>query len=353
MASIDPWNSNKPVSQGKIGILLVNLGTPDAPRYWPVRRFLEQFLSDRRVIEKPRIFWWPLLHFVILVLRPLRIAKQYASIWNKETNESPLRAITRSQAEKLAAWVGAGGLDPHGHGAAKERFFIAWGMRYGKPDIAQGIESLKSHGCTRILVLPLYPQYAASTAASVTDEVFKTLKAMRWQPALRIAPPYFDDPSYIDLVATSLRARLSRLDFTPDTILVSFHGLPKATIAKGDPYYEQCLQTWRLLREDLRLGADDCPVSFQSRFGSGEWLQPYTAAKIKSLAAQGVRNLVVVTPGFSADCLETLYEIGIECREIFLKQGGKNFAVIPCLNDSELGMMLIYELVARELKGWV
>jgi ferrochelatase len=346
-------NSNKPAPQGKIGILLVNLGTPDAPRFWQVRRFLKEFLSDPRVIEAPRIFWWPILHFIILVLRPRRIAKHYAAIWNKETGEGPLKAITRSQAEKLAAWIGAGGLDPKGRHAARETFFIAWAMRYRKPNIAQGIVSLKEHGCARILVLPLYPQYAAATAASVHDKVFETLKAMRWQPAVRIAPPYFDDRTYIDVLATSLRARLSRLDFVPDTILVSFHGLPKATVGKGDPYYDQCLGTWRLLREDLGLGADRCPLSFQSRFGSTEWLQPYTAAMVKSLASQATKGLVVITPGFSADCLETLYEIDVECREIFTENGGKNFAAIPCLNDSELGMMLIRDLAARELKGWI
>jgi protoporphyrin/coproporphyrin ferrochelatase len=346
-------DSAKPARLSKIGILLVNLGTPDTPRFWAVRRFLKEFLSDRRVIEKPRVFWWPLLHFIILSLRPGRAAKQYAAIWNKGSSEGPLKAITRSQAEKLAAWVGAGGLDPIGHHVAHDRFFIAWAMRYGKPSIAQGIRSLSEQGCARILVVPFYPQYAAATGASVNDKVFEAVRAMRWQPAVRIAPPYFDDPSYIDLVATSVRARLARLDFIPETILVSFHGLPQASTVKGDPYHEQCLETWRLLREDLKLSAAECPVSFQSRFGSGEWLKPYTAEEVKRLAKQGAKRLVVVTPGFAADCLETLYEIGIECREIFLKNGGESFALVPCLNDSELGMMLVYEMVARELKGWV
>jgi len=346
-------NIERQVQPGKIGILLVNLGTPDAPHFWQVRRFLKEFLSDRRVIETPRFFWWPILHFIILVLRPSRIAKQYAAIWNKESNEGPLKATTRSQAEKLAAWIRAGGLDSKGHHASGDKFFIAWAMRYRKPDITQGILSLKEHGCTRILVFPLYPQYAAATSASAYDKVFETLKAMRWQPAVRFVPPYFDDRTYIDILATSLRAGVSRLGFVPDAILVSFHGLPKSVIAKGDPYNDQCLETWRLLCEELHLGGSSCPVSFQSRFGSREWLQPYTAAKVKSLASQGTKSLVVITPGFSADCLETLYEIGVETREIFLENGGENFALIPCLNDSELGMMLIYELVARELKGWI
>ncbi|MGH6795742.1 MAG: ferrochelatase, partial [Methylocella sp.] len=189
-------NSNKPDPPGKIGILLVNLGTPDAPRVRPVHRFLKEFLSDPRVIETPRIFWWPILHLIILVLRPRRVAKHYAAIWGKETNEGPLKAITRSQAEKFAAWIGAGGLDPKGRRSARERFFVAWAVRYGKPDIAQGIVTLKEYGCARILVVPLYPQYAAATTASAHDKIFETLKAMRWQPAVRIAPPYFDDRTY-------------------------------------------------------------------------------------------------------------------------------------------------------------
>jgi protoporphyrin/coproporphyrin ferrochelatase len=353
MAAHPLANNETQIAPGKIGILLVNLGTPDAPRYWSVRKFLKEFLTDRRVIELPRLLWWPILQFFVLVFRPGRIAKQYAAIWNKETNEGPLKAITRSQAEKLAAWIGAGGLDSKGHHAARDRFFIAWAMRYRKPSISEGILSLKEHGCTRILVVPLYPQYAAATTASVHDEVFATLKAMRWQPAVHIAPPYFDDRTYIDILATSIRSGVSRLGFVPDTILVSFHSLPKAMVAKGDPYYDQCLVTWQLLRQELGLGEDRCPVSFQSRFGARAWLQPYTADKVKDLAQQGTKSLVVVAPGFAADCLETLFELGIENRHIFLKNGGVNYDVIPCLNDSELGMMLIHDHVAREIKGWI
>jgi protoporphyrin/coproporphyrin ferrochelatase len=353
MASTPLFKSNKPAPAGKIGILLVNLGTPDSPKFWLVRQYLDEFLSDPRVIETPRILWWPILNFYILNARPGRVAKHYDAIWNKETGEGPLKAITRAQAEKLAAWVRAGGLDPKAKHAAAERFFIAWAMRYRKPDIPDGILALKERSCARILVLPLYPQYAAATVASVTDKALDTLKAMRWQPTVRFAPPYFDDRTYIDLLATSVRAGVARLNFVPDNILVSFHGLPKAAIAKGDPYYDQCLETWRLLCEELRMSAGQCPVSFQSRFGQAEWLQPYTAATVKSLALQGAKGLVVATPGFSADCLETLYEIDVECREIFLTNGGENFALIPCLNDSEAGMMLIEEIVARELKGWL
>ncbi|WP_036264344.1 ferrochelatase [Methylocapsa aurea] len=346
-------NKHEPVLPGKVGILVVNLGTPDAPRFWSVRRFLKEFLSDRRVVDLPRIIWWPILHFIILWFRPGRVAKNYAAIWNKERNEGPLKATTRTQAEKLAAWIRAGGLETHAPGPQSDEIFIAWAMRYGNPSISLGVAQLKEHGCGRILVLPLYPQYSAATTASVCDEVFVTLESMRWQPAVRIAPPYFNDPAYIDVLATSLRATLSRLDFVPEMILVSFHGIPKSYVAKGDPYLEQCTETWRLLREELGLSADRCPITFQSRFGQTEWLQPYTDATVKKLAREGVKSLVVITPGFSADCLETLFEIGVENRAIFKENGGKNFAVIPCLNDSELGMMVLYDLVEREINGWV
>jgi ferrochelatase len=340
------------VATDKIGVLLVNLGTPDALGFWPVRRYLKEFLSDRRVVKIPRIIWWPILNFVILTLRPHRSAKNYAAIWNKELNEGPLKTITRSQAEKLAAWIRAGGLELQGHGVGEGKIAVAWAMRYGRPTIAGAIEKLKDHGCTRLLVVPLYPQYAGATTASVGDKVSQTLKEMRWQPEIRTARPYFNDPTYIDLLATSLRAGLSRLTFVPEYILVSFHGIPKASVDQGDPYYEQCLETWRLLREHLELSAERCPITFQSRFGPTQWLEPYTDATVKSLALRGVKNLVVITPGFSADCLETISEIGIENRAIFQKHGGENFALMPCLNDSAMGMMVICKMVARELKGW-
>lgn len=344
--------TDAPAAPDKIGVLLVNLGTPDAPDFWATRRFLKEFLSDRRVVNLPRFIWWPILNFIILTLRPHRSAQHYAAIWNKELNEGPLKTVTRSQAEKLAAWIRAGGLEFQGHGPGDGKIAVAWAMRYGRPTIAGALEKLKDHGCTRLLVVPLYPQYAGATTASVSDSVAESLKALRWQPELRTAPPYFNDPTYIDLLATSLRAGLSRLAFVPEFILVSFHGLPKVHVDKGDPYFDQCVETWRLLREHLELSAERCPISFQSRFGGGQWLQPYTDATVKSLARQGVKNLVVITPGFSSDCLETIFEIGIETRAIFKKYGGENFAVIPCLNDSAMGMMVICEMVARELKVW-
>ncbi len=341
-----------PPAPGKIGVLLVNLGTPDAPDYLSVRRFLASFLSDRRVVELPRALWGPILHLGILPVRPWARSHDYAAIWNWARDESPLKTITRSQAEKLAAWLEAGGLETQGHWPGSRKIVVGWAMRHGNPALAVGLRKLVEAGCGRILVVPLYPQYAAAATASVHDEVYDTLRAMRRQPALRIAPPYFTDPTYIEVLATSIRARLARLDFVPEMILVSFHGIPKAQVDKGDPYLDQCLETWRLLREHLGLGADRCPITFQSRFGRRKWLEPATDATIRSLAHKGVKSLVVVTPGFSADCLETLFELGVENRALFEANGGKNFAVVPCLNDSELGMMVIYELVARELAGW-
>jgi len=340
---------------GKIGILLVNLGTPDAPRFWAVRRYLKEFLSDRRVVGLPRILWLPILHLIILWLRPGRTARNYAAIWGAKHNEGPLKTITRSQAEKLAAWIRAGGLHEHekSPAGAGGDILLAWAMRYGQPSIESAIAKLTEQGCAKILVAPLYPQYAAATSASVADKVQAVLKTMRRPPEVRIAQPYFNDPTYIEVLAISLRAALSRLDFVPEMILVSFHGLPKAQVAKGDPYFDQCMETWRLLREELRLSADRCPITFQSRFGWTEWLQPYTDATVKALARKGVKSLVVIAPGFSADCLETLYEIGVENRAIFKRNGGKNFALIPCLNDNELGMLVLFDLIARETRDWV
>jgi ferrochelatase len=337
---------------GKIGVLLVNLGTPDAPNYLRVRRFLKSFLSDRRVVELPRAAWGLILNLFILPFRPWTSARNYAAIWDWERDESPLKSISRSQAEKLATWLRAGGLEDQGHRSGTSKIVVDWAMRHGNPPLARGLQKMKDAGCSRILVVPLYPQYAAAATGSVHDAVYDVLRPMRWQPALRIAAPYFSDPTYIEVLATSIRARLARLDFVPETILVSFHGIPQAQVDKGDPYLDQCLETWRLLRESLDLPPDRCPITFQSRFGAGKWLEPATDATLRRLARKGVENVAVVSPGFAADCLETLYELGIENRARFEANGGKNLAVVPCLNDSELGMMVIYALVARELAGW-
>jgi ferrochelatase len=332
-----------PVETGRIGVLLVNLGTPDGTDYWSMRRYLKEFLSDRRVIETPRLIWWPLLNLVILSTRPGRKGKDYASIWNHERDESPLRTITRSQSEKLAAALEE----------ASQRLIVDWAMRYGNPSIASRIEALQAEGCDRILLVPLYPQCAAATSATVCDKAFDALKAMRWQPALRVAPPWADDPVYIEAVTGSLRKELAKLDFEPEVILASFHGVPQSYLDKGDPYHCQCQKTARLMREALGLDESRFRITFQSRFGPAEWLKPYTDKTVEALAKEGVKRLAVCMPGFTADCLETLEEIAVENAEIFLHNGGENFAAIPCLNDSEEGMAVIEHVVRRELMGWI
>jgi ferrochelatase len=326
---------------GRIGVLLVNLGTPDATDYWSVRRYLKEFLSDRRVIEENRVKWWLVLNLIILTVRPGRKGRDYDKIWNKERNESPLKTITRSQAEKLSE-------------ALPDRSLrIDWAMRYGNPSIASRLDALAAQGCERILVVPLYPQYAAAATATVGDEAFRALTRMRFQPALRLAAPYYAEPTYIDALASSLNAALAALAFKPDVILASFHGIPEDYVAKGDPYYRHCAETTQLLRKKLNLDGERLMLTFQSRFGIAEWLKPYTDATVKALAGRGVKNIAVIMPGFAADCLETLEEIAMENAEIFRHAGGENFAAIPCLNDSPGGMAVIRDVVLRELKGWV
>jgi len=325
-----------------VGVLVVNLGTPDATDAQSVRRYLREFLHDKRVIEEDTIIWKFVLNAIILPLRPRRKGLDYEKIWNHENNESPLKTITRSQADKLSAALA-------GHG---KQVVVDWAMRYGNPSIRSRLAALAAQGCERILVVPLYPQYAAATSATVCDEVFRALMDMRWQPAVRIAPPYFDDAAYIEALAVSLDAHLKTLTFAPDVIIASFHGIPKSYFDKGDPYYCHCAKTTRLLRERLRLDDSALMMTFQSRFGRAEWLKPYTDMTIKELAARGVKNLAVITPGFSADCLETLEEIAGENAEYFYHAGGENFAAIPCLNDSEPGMRVIETVVQRELQGW-
>ena len=329
-------------SAGGIGVLLVNLGTPDATDFWSIRRYLKEFLSDRRVIETNRVLWWFVLNFVVLPIRSARKGRDYDKIWNRERNESPLKTITRAQAEKLAR-----------HFAGDRRIAVDWGMRYGNPSIPSRLAALDKQGCERILIVPLYPQYAAATTASVADKVFETLAKVRRQPTLRFVPPYFDDPAYIEAVAISIEEELAKLSWKPEVVLASFHGIPKEYVRKGDPYESQCFETVRLLRERLKLDERKFRLTFQSRFGRAEWLTPATDETVRALARSGVKNLAVVTPGFSADCLETLEEIAGENAEIFRHAGGERFAAIPCLNDSERGMRLIAGLVERELSGWI
>jgi protoporphyrin/coproporphyrin ferrochelatase len=331
------------VEGGKIGVLLVNLGTPDGADAASVRRYLKEFLSDPRVIENQGVLWQLVLNGVILPIRPRRKARDYAKIWNQEKNESPLKTITRAQAEKLGA-----ALAPQG-----SRLLVDWAMRYGNPSIASRLGDLVARGCERILVIPLYPQYCAATTATVGDEVFRVLERMRFQPALRIAPPYYDDDAYIEALASTTDAAIAGLDLKPDVILASFHGVPQAYVDKGDPYYTQCLATMRLLRARLGLDEKKLLLTFQSRFGRAQWLEPATDRTVRKLAKEGVKNIAVITPGFSADCLETLEEIAFENAHIFKKHGGANFAAIPCLNDSAPGMEVIRRLALRELEGWV
>lgn len=337
--------SHPPVASSKVGVLIVNLGTPEATDYWSMRRYLKEFLSDQRVIETPRWLWWPILNLIILTKRPGSKGKDYDSIWNKERDEGPLKTITRAQSEKLdAALSRLAGARP---------IVVDWAMRYGKPSIASRLAALQTQGCDRILLVPLYPQYCAATSATVGDKAFDALKAMRWQPTLRVAAPYYDEPAYIEALAASTRASLAKLDFEPEVIIASFHGIPQDYFDKGDPYYCHCAKTTRLLREALGLGPDKLRMTFQSRFGASEWLKPYTDMTVKELATSGVKKIAVITPGFAADCLETIEEIGVENAEYFHEAGGEKFAHLPCLNDTDEGMRVLEDVARRELMGWV
>jgi ferrochelatase len=326
----------------RVGVLLVNLGTPDSADARGVRVYLKEFLSDPRVIEDQGLRWKLLLNGVILRIRPGRKARDYRKIWNTEKNESPLKTITRAQSEKLAAAI-----SDHDH------VVVDWAMRYGNPSIRSRIDGLTAQGCDRLLVVPLYPQYSAATSATVCDEVFRVLGEMRAQPTLRVTPPYYDDPDYIDALAVSIDAHLKTLPFQPELIVASFHGMPQKYVDKGDPYQVQCIATTDALRKRMGLDASKLILTFQSRFGFDAWLQPYTDKTIEQLAKDGVRRIAVVTPGFSADCLETLEEIAQENAEIFKHNGGEQFSAIPCLNDSDPGMDVIRQLVLRELQGWI
>ncbi|MEA2880997.1 MAG: protoporphyrin/coproporphyrin ferrochelatase [Bradyrhizobium sp.] len=330
-------------SQGaRIGVLLVNLGTPDTADTRGVRVYLREFLSDPRVIEDQGLLWKLTLNGIILNTRPRRKARDYRKIWNTEKNESPLKTITRAQAGKLADAI-----------ADHDHIVVDWAMRYGNPSIRARIDALTARGCDRLLVVPLYPQYSAATSATVCDEVFRVLAGMRAQPTLRVTPPYYDDADYIEALADSIETHLKTLPFVPEVIVASFHGMPQKYIDSGDPYAVQCQGTTDALRQRMRLDASKLLLTYQSRFGFDEWLQPYTDKTVEQLAKDGVRRIAVITPGFSADCLETLEEIAQENAEIFAHAGGERFAAIPCLNDSDAGMDVIRQLVLRELQGWI
>ena len=337
------WPADHPVvAHGKVGVLLLNLGTPDGTDYWSMRRYLKEFLSDRRVIEVSRWLWWPLLNGIILTTRPGRKGKDYASIWNNDRNEGPLKTITRDQAEKLAVRL-----------AGHANVIVDWAMRYANPTTESRIKALQAQGCERILLVPLYPQYAAATTATANDQAFRALMNMRWQPFVRVAPAWHDDPVYIEALATSVRTHLATLDFVPEVLIATFHGMPQKYLEKGDPYHCQCMKTGRLLREALGMTKENFLITFQSRFGNDPWLQPYTDETVTALAKKGVKKLAMIAPGFSADCLETLEELDVENREFFEHNGGEKFAYIPALNASEPGMDVIEAVVRRELMGWV
>ena len=337
------WPKAHPdVVLGRAGVLLLNLGTPDGTDYWPMRRYLKEFLSDERVIEVPKWKWWPILNLIILTVRPGKKGKDYASIWNHEKNEGPLKTITRGQAEKLAERF-----------ASMPNVVVDWAMRYANPTTESRIRALQEQGCDRILLLPLYPQYAAATTATAADQAFRALMKMRWQPAVRVAPPYHDNTAYIDALARSMKKNLAKLDFEPEKIIATFHGMPEKYLTQGDPYHCQCQKTSRLLREKLGIGKDRWLTTFQSRFGNDPWLQPYTDETVEALAKSGVKKLVLVAPGFSADCLETLEELDVENRQYFEGNGGEHYAYLPALNDSEEGIDVIEAVARRELMGWI
>jgi len=342
MTPADQPSSPAAAAPSRIGVLLVNLGTPDTADAKGLRIYLKEFLSDPRVIEDQGLVWKLVLNGIILRVRPAKKAKDYLKIWNNERNESPLKTITRAQSDKLAAAI-----------ADHEHVVVDWAMRYGNPSIQSGFEALTAKGCDRVLVVPLYPQYSAATTATVFDKVAEVLLTMRAQPAVRFVPPYYVEPVYIDALANSIEAQLATLPFKPDAIVASFHGMPQKYVDKGDPYQAHCVATVEALRQRLKLDDKELMLTFQSRFGYDPWLQPYTDKTMERLAKEGVKRIAVITPGFSADCLETLEEIAQENAEIFRHNGGEQFSFIPCLNDSEGGMDVIRQLVLRELQGWL
>ena len=334
-----PPQGHPPVTEPKIGVLLVNLGTPDAPTTGAVRRYLKEFLSDPRVVEIPKLVWWPILNGFILNTRPSKSAHAYAQVWTEDG--SPLAAITKEQAAALQDRLGA-------------EVLVRWAMRYGNPSIADEIAGMKAAGCERILFAPLYPQYSCATTATAMDALAAQLEKMRWQPALRTLPPYYDDPAHIEALRADTARQLHALDFVPEVLLLSFHGMPERTLHLGDPYHCHCRKTARLLSEAL---AGEFPelrieTTFQSRFGRAKWLEPATDTVLAAEGAKGTKRLVIAAPGFSADCLETLEELAIRGREQFEEAGGQQFAALTCLNTSDAGMAMIECLVRRELAGW-
>lgn len=327
--------NHPPVATPKVGVLLVNLGTPDAPTTSAVKRYLKQFLSDRRVVEIPPLVWQPILRGIILNTRPQKSAKAYAKVWTEKG--SPLAFFTAGQAEALQARM---------EGIADVRY----AMRYGNPSVADQLAAMKAAGCNRILIAPLYPQYSGATTGTVLDEAYATLTAMRWHPAIRTLPAYHDDARYIGALKTSIEASLAKLDFVPDALVISFHGMPERTLHLGDPYHCHCQKTARLLSEAMGRAL---VVSFQSRFGRAKWLEPATDDTLMKLAREGTKKVAIFAPGFSVDCLETLEELAMQGHEQFEEAGGTHYAYLPCLNDSDVGMDMLEQIIGQELAGWI
>ena len=323
------------VNFGKTGVLLINLGTPDSTNWWDIRKYLKQFLSDRRVIEVNPILWQIILNLFILTFRPSKTAHAYKKIWRKDVNESPLLYFTRSQTLKLKERI------------QNDKTFVDFAMRYGNPSINYKLNILREKGCENLIILPLYPQYAAATTATVCDEVYRSLMKMRWQPSIQIVPHYESEPIYIKALVTSIKRKIEKIDWKPDLILSSYHGIPKSYFEKGDPYHCYCHKTTRLIKE--KFDQIEIETTFQSRFGPQEWLTPYTDKTIENLPEKGIKNLLVICPGFASDCVETLEEINIQARESFLEKGGKNFDLIPCLNDNSEHIDLFEKLVRKFL----
>ena len=332
------------VRHGRVGLLVANLGTPDGHDYWSMRRYLNEFLSDRRVIDYSPILWQPLLQGVILTSRPFRSGANYRSIWNNEANESPLATITKAQtaaiAQRMAARFG-------------DRVLVDYAMRYGNPSTIAKVAEMQAAGCDRIVFFPLYPQYAGATTATANDQFFRALMKLKWQPSSRTVPAYFDDPRYIDALARSVEEAYARAERQPEMLVCSYHGVPRRYLMEGDPYHCQCRKTTRLLRERLGWGEDRITTTFQSRFGPEEWLKPYTVEEVARLAQAGTRSIAVIAPAFSADCIETLEEINEEIRESFEHAGGESFAYIPCLNDQPAHMDVLADIAAENLAGWL
>ena len=329
-------DANHPeVKFGKTGVLLINLGTPDSTGWWDIRKYLKEFLSDRRVIEVNPIIWKIILNIFILTFRPSKTAHAYKKIWRKENNESPLLYFTKQQSAKLEKKIGT------------DKLLVDFAMRYGNPAIKSKLLKLKNKGCENIIILPLYPQYAAATTATVCDEVYRSLMQMRWQPSLQVIPHYESDPLYINALVNSIKKKIKEINWKPDLIISSYHGIPKSYFDKGDPYHCYCHKTTRLMKEKFK--EIDIQTTFQSRFGPQEWLTPYTDKTLETLPNKGIKNLLVICPGFASDCVETLEEINIQGRESFLEKGGKNFDLVPCLNDNSDHIEIFEKLVKKYL----